>query len=94
MRIGLVAAFLLGVSPAIAQTAAPAAGSSGAGPVGPSVTQPNTALGQTPPGTPSGQTVPERISRDAVGQSVIGHTATPPSSVPGNTGGVQSGTRQ
>jgi len=95
MRELLVMGLLIaGAGSALAQSPAPAAGSGGGGPVGPSVTEPRTPTGATPPGTPSGQTIPERVSRDAVGSSVIGPTATPPSPVPGNTGGKEAAPRR
>jgi len=74
----------------LAQVPAPPAGSDGGGPVGPSIAQPTVPTGRTPPGTPTGTTPEERGARDAVGQSVIGKTATPPSAVPGNTGGGEA----
>lgn len=95
MRSMLFAAALVMAGPAWAQVPpAPPAGSGGGGPVGPSTTTPMGPTGKTPPGTPSANSVPGQISRDAAGQRVIGKTATPPSAVPGNTGGAATGARQ
>ncbi len=92
--IKLTAAFLLLAGAAAAQTPpAPAAGSAAGGPVGPSVSTPTSPTGRTPPGTPAADSVPGQISRDSTGQSVIGHTTTPPSAVPGNTGGQGTGAK-
>ncbi|GAC1343602.1 MAG: hypothetical protein NVSMB18_19690 [Acetobacteraceae bacterium] len=89
MRSFMAILLLACAGPALAQ--APAAGSGGGGPVGPSVAQPTTPTGATPPGTPSGQTAAGLQARDASGTAVIGKTATPPGPVPGNTGGQDSG---
>lgn len=61
------------------------------GPVGPSVSSSTHPTGKTPPGTPTAATPDGRIARDAVGQKVIGHTATPAGGPPGNTGGGATG---
>lgn len=85
---------LVGASLAAAQTPpAPPAGSGTGGPVGPSVSTPREAIGAVPPGTPSATSVQGQGARNQTGQEVIGNTATPPSAVPGNTGGQETGTR-
>ena len=94
MRIALLPAALLLAGTAFAQTAtqgtgAPPAGSGGGGPVNESVPAPRAPQGVIPPGTPSSQT-----ARDAVGTAMLGKTETPPSPVPGNTGGADSGVRK
>ena len=61
--------------------------------VGPSVSSPTSPTGKTPPGTPTTATPAGSMARDTTGQNVIGHTATPPSSVPGNTGGAGTGAK-
>ena len=94
MRGFLVIAFALLATPVMAQAPAPAPGSGGGGPVGASIPQPTAPTGKTPPGTPDDQTASGRVARDAAGTQVIGKTATPPTALPGNTGGVQSGPRQ
>ena len=83
---------LMFAASALAQ--APAAGSGGGGPVNPSVSAPTQPLGATPPGTPSAATTEGRQTRDAIGTAVIGKTETPPSPVPGNTGGADAGVRK
>ena len=92
MRHALIAATLVLAAPALAQVPpAPAAGSGGGGPVGPSVSEPTSPTGKTPPGTPSATTPADQIARDSTGQQIIGRTTTPQSPVPGNTGGQGTG---
>ena len=95
MRIGMNAALLLfAAGSVIAQAPAPAAGSGGGGPVrSNSNTTPTAPSGVAPPGTPSANTVPGQNARDRAGQAVIGHTATPQTAVPGNTGGKETGSK-
>ena len=91
-RLMLAAAMLL--YPLALHAQAPAPGSNAGGGVGPSVAQPTTPSGSAPPGTPSGDTAGDRALRDAAGQSVLGKTTTPPTVVPGDTTGPDSGVRK
>ena len=85
MRALIIGLCLL-TTPALAQ--APAAGSGAGGPVGASTPGANPPQGSTPPGAATGPV------RDAIGTAVIGKTETPPSLVPGNTGGKGSGVQK
>lgn len=90
----LVIAVAILVSSAASYAQAPAPGSSAGGGVGQSVAEPRGPTGATPPGTPSADSAGDRALRDAAGESVIGKTVTPPTPVPGNTTGPDSGVRK
>ena len=85
---------LLGLVSLMAHAQAPAAGSGGGGGVGASVAKPTAPQGKAPPGTPTADTAGDRALRDVAGQNVLGKTDTPPTAVPGNTTGPDSGVRK
>ena len=76
----------LAATPALAQTAAPSAGSGGGGGVADSVSRPREPVGKTPPGTSATPAV-----RDAAGTAVIGKTTASGTGAPGATDGKDSG---